>query len=78
VAGCEDDFAAVAAHAQDPVAVFLAGVGDAGAAGFEAAQPEQAEHRDNGVVVDVGGSRAVVMKASNCRWPRRAMLEACG
>jgi hypothetical protein len=72
VAGCEDDFAAVAAHAQDPVAVFLAGVGGAGAAGFEAAQPE---HLDNGVVVDVGrqpgggdeGFELPMAEASNAR-----------
>ncbi len=31
----EHDLAAFATHAQDPVAVFLIEVGDAGAAGFE-------------------------------------------
>jgi hypothetical protein len=35
---------ALAAHAQDPVAVLLAEVGDVGAGGFEDPQTEQAEH----------------------------------
>ena len=50
----EDDLAALAAHPQDPVAVFLAEVGDVGAAGFEDPQAEQAEHGDQGEVVGVG------------------------
>jgi hypothetical protein len=40
----QDDLGALAAHAQDPVAVFLAEVGDAGAGGFEDPQAEQPEH----------------------------------
>ena len=38
-----DHFAAFAAHAQHPVAVFFAEVGDVGAGGFEDPQAEQAE-----------------------------------
>ena len=44
----EDDLGAFAAHAQYPVAVLLAEVGDVRARGFEdpqAEQAEQAEHR---------------------------------
>jgi hypothetical protein len=33
--GCQDDLGALAAYAQDPVAVFLAEVGDVCAGGFE-------------------------------------------
>ena len=36
----EDDLAALAAHPQDPMAVFLIQVGDADLAGFEDPQPE--------------------------------------
>jgi hypothetical protein len=41
----QDDLGALAAHAQDPVAVFLAEVGDVRAGGFEDPQAEQAEQR---------------------------------
>lgn len=51
----EDDLAALAAYPQDPVAVFLTDVGDVGSASFEDPKPEQAEHRDQGEVVAVGG-----------------------
>jgi hypothetical protein len=44
---------ALAADLQHAVAVFLAEIADAGAAGFEDPQAEQAEHRDQGEVVDV-------------------------
>jgi len=40
----QDDLGAFAAHAQHPVAVFFAEVGDVGASGFEDPQAEQAEH----------------------------------
>lgn len=49
------DLAAFPGDPQYPVAVFLAEVGDRHAGGFEDPQPEQAEHRDEGEVVDVGG-----------------------
>jgi hypothetical protein len=39
----EDDLAALAAHPQDAMAVFLSDVADVGAAGFEDPQPEEAE-----------------------------------
>jgi hypothetical protein len=56
----ENDLAALAAHSQDPVAVFLADVVDARAAGFEDPQSERAEHGDEREVVRVvqlpGGS----------------------
>ena len=40
----EDDFAAFAAHAQDPVAVFFAEVGDVRAGGLKDPQAQQPEH----------------------------------
>jgi hypothetical protein len=50
----EYDLAALAAHAQDPVAVLFAQVGDADAARFEDPQSEQAQQRDQREVVRVG------------------------
>jgi len=52
--GDEHDLAALAAHPQDPVAVLLVRVADAGPARFEDPQPEQAEECDQGEVVGVG------------------------
>ena len=40
----EDDLGAFAAHAQHPVAVLLAEVGDVRTGGFEDPQAEQPEH----------------------------------
>ena len=40
----QHDLGAFAAHAQYPVAVFFAEVGDVGAGGFEDPQAEQPEH----------------------------------
>ena len=40
----QDDLGALAAHAQHPVAVLLAEVGDVRAGGFEDPQAEQPEH----------------------------------
>jgi hypothetical protein len=40
----QDDLGALPAHAQHPVAVLLAEVGDVRAGGFEDPQAEQAEH----------------------------------
>ena len=40
-------------HPQDPVAVFLAQVGDVGAGGFEDPQAQQPEHGHQGEVVVV-------------------------
>ncbi len=48
------DLGAFAAYAHDPVAVFLAEVGDVAAGGFEDPQPEQAEHGYQREVVPVG------------------------
>lgn len=53
--GNEDDLViALAVDPQDPVAVDLAEVFDAGAGGFEDPQPEQPEQGDEGEVVGVG------------------------
>ena len=49
----EDDLGALADRPQHPVAVLFADVGDVGGAGLEDAQPEQAEHGDQGEVVAV-------------------------
>src|SRR6266508_2997213 len=51
----EHDLAALAAHAQYPVAVLFAQIADAGPARFEDPQPEQAEQRDQGEVSGGGG-----------------------
>jgi hypothetical protein len=51
----QDGLVALAANLQDPVAVFLAEVGDVRAAGFEDPQPEQVVHRRSG--------------RSRCGWP---------
>ena len=53
----QDDLSALAAHAQDPVAVFLAEVGDVSAGGFEDPQAEQAEHGHQREVAWVTGGR---------------------
>ena len=77
--GTSDDLVALAAHAQDAVAVFLAEVGDVGAAGFEDPQAEQPEHGDQGEVVRVGrrrGQRSSI--ASNCRWDRPRVGDSGG
>jgi hypothetical protein len=50
----ENDFAALATHAQHPVAVFLTQMADVGSARFEDPQPEQAEQSNQGEVVPVG------------------------
>ncbi len=49
-----DHLGALAAYAQDPVAVFFAEVSDVRAGGFEDPQAEQAEHGHQGEVVRVG------------------------
>jgi hypothetical protein len=58
---CQDVLVSLAAHQQDPVAVFLTEVVDVGAGGFEDPQPEEAEHRDQGEVAIIdrvaGGSQ---------------------
>ena len=51
--GGEDDLAALAPDLQDAVAVFLAEVGDVGAARFEDPQAEQPQHGHQGEVVGV-------------------------
>jgi len=60
--GDEDDLAALTAHAQDPVAVFLTEITDVGSAGFEDPQPEQTQYRDEGEVIRLADSRAVVIR----------------
>ncbi|WP_203780968.1 hypothetical protein [Paractinoplanes rishiriensis] len=50
------------------MAVFFAQVADAGTAGFEGPQAEQPQQRDQGEVVGLDDCRAVVIKASNCRF----------
>jgi len=49
----EHDLAALAPHPQHAVAVLLPEVGDVRPAGLEDPQPEQAEHGDQGEVVEV-------------------------
>ncbi len=51
--GTRTTLSALAAHSQDPVAVLLAEVLDVGAGGLEDAQPEEAEHGDQGEVAVV-------------------------
>ncbi len=50
----QDDLGALAAHAQHPVAVFLAEIGDVRAGGLEDPQAEQPEHGHQREVVRVG------------------------
>ena len=50
----QDDLAAFAADAQDPVPVFLAEVADVRASGLEDPQAQQAEHGHQGEVKRVG------------------------
>ena len=52
--GDVDDLVALAVDVQDAVAVDLGQVGDIGPGGLEDPQSEQAENRDQGVVVRVG------------------------
>jgi len=49
----QDDLAAFAAHAQHPVTVLLAEIGDIRAGGLEDPQAEQAEHGDQGEVIPI-------------------------
>ena len=49
----QDDLGALAAHAQHPVAVLLAEVGDVRAGGLEDPQAQQAEHGHQREVVRV-------------------------
>jgi hypothetical protein len=51
----QDDLGPFAAHAQHPVAVLFAKVGDVRAGGFEGPQAEQAEHRHEREVAGTGG-----------------------
>ena len=50
----EDDFVALAVHAENPVTVFFAKVFDVATRRFEDAESEEAEHRDQGEVATVG------------------------
>jgi hypothetical protein len=50
-----DDLGAFAAHAQHPVAVFFAQIGDIGPGGFEDPQAQQPEHGHQGEVAQVPG-----------------------
>jgi hypothetical protein len=52
--GDQDDLGSFAAHPEHAVAMLLAQVGDVGAGGFEDAQAEESEHRDEGEVGWVG------------------------
>jgi hypothetical protein len=51
----QDDLAALAAHAKDPVTVLLAQVADVGAGGLEDPQAQQPEHGDQRKVIPVRG-----------------------
>ena len=51
----DDDLGALAAYAQDPVAVFFAQIADAGAGGFEDPQAQQPEHGHQREVMRVRG-----------------------
>jgi hypothetical protein len=66
----EHDFADLATDAQHAVAVLLAQVVDAGRAGLEDPQPEQAEHCEEGEVVRVcrqsgGGDQCFELKMTD-------------
>ena len=61
----QHELSALAAHAQDPVAVLFTKVGDVAAGGSE---DPQAEHGDQHEVVLVRGCQAAVSRASDCRW----------
>jgi hypothetical protein len=50
----KDHLGSFAAHPEDAVAMLLTQVGDVRAGGFEDAQAEQSEHRDDGEVGWVG------------------------
>jgi len=50
----QDDFGAFPAHAQHPVSVLLAQVGDVRAGGLEDPQAEQSEHGDQREVARIG------------------------
>jgi hypothetical protein len=51
----QDDLGAFPAHAQHPVAVLFAEVGDVRAGGLEDPQAEQAEHGNEREVTEIGG-----------------------
>jgi hypothetical protein len=51
----QDGLGSFAAHAQHPVVVPFAEVGDVGAGGFEDPQAQQAEHGYQGKVAGIGG-----------------------
>jgi hypothetical protein len=71
-------FVFLAADLEYAVAVFLAEVADVRAAGFEGPQAEETEHGDQGEVVDVRRHRAVLINASNCKWPRPSVGDSAG
>jgi hypothetical protein len=50
----QDNLGAFAAHAQHPMAVLFAKIGDVGAGGLEDPQAEQPEHRHQREVAHVG------------------------
>ena len=62
----QDDLGALAAHARDAVAVFLARVGDAGARGFEGPQAQWPEHGHQREVVFI--RRGTEGPAAGPRW----------
>ena len=63
----QHDLVALASHAQDPVAVFLAQVLDVSADGLEDPQPEQPEQRTSARSNRLLDCLAAVSIASNCR-----------
>jgi hypothetical protein len=63
----ENDLAALAAHPQHAVPVFLTEVGDVRPARFEDPQPCRPRRATSAKSLMLAGSRAVVISASNCR-----------
>src|SRR5690349_357293 len=63
----QDDLGALAAHAQNPVAVLLAEVGDVGAGGFQDPQASRPSMATSAKSHRFGDWRAPVSSASNCR-----------
>ncbi|MFE9207320.1 hypothetical protein [Micromonospora sp. NPDC007230] len=63
----EHDLADFAAHAQYPVAVLLAQVGDAGPQASKIRRPSRPRRATRAKSFGLVDSRAVVISASNCR-----------
>src|SRR3974390_2037151 len=76
--GDEGDLGALAAHAQDPVAVLLAEVSDVGAGGLEDPQTSSPSMATSAKSHGFGDWRAAVSRASNCRWVNPSVGDSAG